>query len=276
MTYIKGAHAAYAVLKESPERVRAVLVQKNRRDPRTAALVALAAQRKVRHEFVDRRQLDRLAGVGHQGVVADCHELELLSEAAFEERFDAWPVPKLLLLLEGINDPRNLGACIRSAVAAGVQAILLPRRRSAPLSAAALKAAAGAAERAALFGIVNVARRLEWLKRRGIWIVGAEGDTGTPWVESDLTRSIALVVGNEGEGLRALTRKTCDELTAIPMSGGVASLNVSVAVGVLLFEAVRQRGADERPLRPASEGAPPGSEAPAATGAPLARAAPPP
>ena len=264
MTYVKGAHAAYAVLERSPERVRAVLVQKNRHDPRTAALLALAAQRKVRHEFVDRRQLDRLAGFGHQGVVADCHELELLNEAAFEEQFEGWPEPKLFLVLEGINDPRNLGACIRSAVAAGVQAILLPRRRSAPLSATALKAAAGAAEGAALFGIVNVARRLEWLKRRGIWIVGAEGDTGTPWVESDLTRSITLVVGSEGDGLRALTRKTCDELAAIPMSGGVASLNVSVAVGVLLFEAVRQRRADERPLRPATEAASPASGAPPA------------
>lgn len=241
MTYIKGAHAAHAVLSEAPQRVRAVLVQKNRRDRRTAALLALAAERNVRHEFVDRRQLDRLAGAGHQGVVADCHELALPDEAEFEERFDAWPDPKLFLVLEGINDPRNLGACIRSAVAAGVQAILLPRRRSAPLSATALKAAAGAAERAALFAIVNVARRLDWLKRRGVWIVGAEGDTGRPWTGVDLTRSIAVVAGSEGGGLRALTRQTCDELAAIPMSGGVASLNVSVAVAVLLFEAVRQR-----------------------------------
>ena len=146
-------------------------------------------------------------------------------------------------MLEGINDPRNLGACIRSAVAAGVQAVLLPRRRSAPLSAAALKAAAGAAERAELFSIGNVARRLEWLKSRGIRVVGAAGGSGTPWSGTDLTRGIALVAGSEGGGLRALTRKTCDELAAIPMSGGVESLNVSVAVGVLLFEAVRQRAA---------------------------------
>ena len=264
MTYIKGAHAAHAVLKEAPERVRAVLVQKNRRDPRTAALLALAAEHRIRHEFVDRRRLDRLAGIGHQGVVVDCHELELSGEAEFEEQFDAWPDPKLFLVLEGINDPRNLGACIRSGVAAGVQAILLPKRRSAPLSAAALKAAAGAAERAALFGIVNLSRRLEWLKRRDVWIVGAEGETGIPWVDSDLTRSIALVAGSEGEGLRALTRKTCDELVAIPMSPGVASLNVSVAVGVLLFEAVRQRGGNLRPAPPVSGASP------------LARKAPPP
>ena len=241
MTYVKGAHAAQAVLTEAPRRVRAVLVQKNRRDERTVAVLALAAQHKIRHKFVDRHQLDRLAGAGHQGIVADCHALELHSEAEFEERFASWPEPKLLLVLEGINDPRNLGACIRSGVAAGVQAILLPRRRSAPLSAATLKAAAGAAERAALFGIVNVARRLQWLQRRGVWIIGTDSDGDTPWVETDLTRSTALVAGSEGDGLRPLTRKTCDELTAIPMTGGVASLNVSVAVGVLLFEAVRQR-----------------------------------
>ncbi|MDE0063085.1 MAG: 23S rRNA (guanosine(2251)-2'-O)-methyltransferase RlmB [Gammaproteobacteria bacterium] len=241
MAYVKGLHAALAVLEEAPERVRAVLVQKNRRDQRIAALLELAAQARVRHEFVDRRQLDRIAGAAHQGVVADCHELALLSEADFEERFDHWPDPKLFLLLEGINDPRNLGACIRSAVAAGVQAVLVPKRRSAPLNAAALKAAAGAAERAELFAIVNVARRLDWLKRRDVWVVGAEGDSGTPWANTDLTRSVALVVGSEGDGLRSLTRKTCDELAAIPMAGGVESLNVSVAAGVLLFEAVRQR-----------------------------------
>ena len=262
MTYIKGSHAALAVLKEAPERVRAVLVQKNRRDRRTADLLTLAAQRRVRHEFVERRQLDRLAGAGHQGVVADCHELALRSEAEFEERFDNWPDPKLFLVLEGINDPRNLGACIRSGVAAGVQAVLLPRRRSAPLSAAALKAAAGAAERAELFTVVNVVRRLEWLKRRNVWVVGAEGSTGTLFAETDLTRSIALVMGSEGDGLRALTRKTCDELAAIPMTGGVESLNVSVAAGVLLFEAVRQRAAAAGPDAPAR------GRAPLATGNP--------
>ncbi len=246
MTYIKGTHAVLAVLAEAPRRVRTLFVQKNRRDQRTAALLALARERKIRHEFVDRRQLDRLAGAGHRGVVADCHALELRREAEFEECFDGWPEPKFFLVLEGIKDPRNLGACIRSGVAAGVQAILLPKRRSAPLRAAALAAASGAADRAALFGIVNLARRLEWLKRRGVWIIGAEGAADTLWADTNLTRSIALVAGSEGDGLRVHTRQTCDELMAIPMAGGVASLNVSVAVGVLLFEAVRQRAPGTR------------------------------
>ena len=250
MACIKGMHAALAVLEEAPQRVRCLLVQKNRRDERTAAVLALAAERGIRHEFVDKRQLDRLAGAGHQGIVADCHELALGSEAEFEQRFDGWENPKLFLVLEGIEDPRNLGACVRSAVAAGVQAVLLPRRRSAPLSAAALKTAAGAAERAQIFAVANLVRRLEWLKRRGVWVVGAAGDSPTPWSGTDLTRGIALVAGSEGGGLRALTRKTCDELAAIPMAGGVESLNVSVAVGVLLFEAVRQRAGAEGPELP--------------------------
>ncbi len=241
MTFISGFHSIHAVLEEAPGRVRAVLVQRNRRDKRTAAVLALAEKRGIRHEFVERHQLDRMAGEGHQGVVADCHELGLRDETEFEARFNDWPDPKLLLVLEGINDPRNLGACIRSAVAAGAQAILLPKRRSAPLSKTALMAAAGAAERAELFAIVNVARRLEWLKRQGVWIMGAVGDADSAWTDTDLTRGIVLVVGSEGGGLRALTRRTCDELIAIPMSGGVESLNVSVAVGVLLFEAIRQR-----------------------------------
>ncbi len=241
MTYVRGFHSTFAVLEEAPERVRALLLQSNRHDKRIAALLALAETRGIRHEFVERRQLDRVAGAGHQGVAADCHALGLGNEADFEARFNGWPDPKLFLLLEGINDPRNLGACIRSAVAAGVQAILLPKRRSAPLSDAALQAAAGAAERAELFAIVNVARRLAWLKSQGIWIIGAAGDADQAWADTDLNRNIALVVGSEGDGLRTLTRKTCDELAAIPMSGRVQSLNVSVAVGVLLFEAVRQR-----------------------------------
>ena len=117
----------------------------------------------------------------------------------------------------------------------------MPRRRSAPLSAAALKAAAGTAERATLVEVANLARRLEWLKRLGVWLIGADGSASRPWTAPDLTRNIAIVVGNEGQGLRQLTRKTCDELAAIPMAGDVGSLNVAVATGIMLFEAVRQR-----------------------------------
>ncbi len=146
-----------------------------------------------------------------------------------------------MLALDGITDPRNLGACLRSAEAAGVQGVLLPRRRSAPLNAAALKAAAGAAEGLFLVEVANLARRLEWLRDRGVWVVGAAGEAETPWTEADLDGNCLVVVGSEGKGLRQLTARCCDQLVSIPMAGAVSSLNVSVAAGVLLFEAVRQR-----------------------------------
>ena len=148
----------------------------------------------------------------------------------------------LLLVLDGVTDPRNLGACLRSANAAGVDAVLLPKRHSAPLNAAALKTAAGGAESLKLVEVTNLARRLAWLKDQGIWIIGAAGEGKLQWNTVDLTVGCALVVGSEDRGLRALTEKCCDQLVHIPMSGTVSSLNVSVACGVLLFEAVRQRG----------------------------------
>ena len=248
MSHVGGIHAVQGLLQDGPQRVRLLLLQRNRSDGRMAALRTLAERQNVRFEFTDKRRLDRLAGSAHQGVVAACHDLPLCDEQDFEDRFNVWPTPRFFLVADGIQDPRNLGACLRTAAAAGTQAVLLPKRRSAPLNAAALKVAAGAAERIALVEVVNLARRLQWLKRQGVWIVGTQAGQGhstqSPnWTEVDLTRSIAIVVGNEGKGLRRLTREICDELVAIPMDGGVQSLNVAVAAGVLLFEAVRQRGA---------------------------------
>ena len=241
MSHVSGIHAVEALLRDAPERVRVLLLQRNRRDARLDALRGLAAERNIRYEFTDRSRLERLGGAAHQGVVASCQALSLCSEQAFADRFDAWRAPKLFLVLDSVQDPRNLGACLRTANAAGVQAVLLPKRRSAPLNAAALKAASGAAERMTLVEVGNLVRRLEWLKRLGVWIVGAQAGQARQWHEADLSRNLAIVVGNEGDGLRRLTRQTCDELVSIPMAGAVASLNVSVAAGVLLFEAVRQR-----------------------------------
>jgi len=145
------------------------------------------------------------------------------------------------LVLDGISDPRNLGACLRSAKAAGVQAVLLPKRRSAPLNAAALKTAAGAAESLFIVEVSNLARRLDWLQQQGVWLIGAAGEGTQSWTSVDMTPDIAVIVGGEEKGLRVLTRKHCDQLIHIPMAGGVESLNVSVATGIILFEAVRQR-----------------------------------
>lgn len=243
MSQVFGIHAVAALLESDPARVRVLHVQRGRRDRRMVELVEAARLRNIRVETAERAWLDRRAGGSHQGVVADCHDLAPLDEKAFEARFDSFAQPRLLLVLDGVTDPRNLGACLRSANAAGVHAVLLPRRRSAPLSEVALKTAAGGAEGLLLVEVANLARRLEWLKARGVWIIGADGDAPMLWSEADLAVSCAIIVGGEGEGMRSLTAKLCDSRVHIPMLGTVASLNVSVAAGIMLFEAVRQRAA---------------------------------
>ncbi|MEQ8858777.1 MAG: 23S rRNA (guanosine(2251)-2'-O)-methyltransferase RlmB [Pseudomonadales bacterium] len=243
MSQVYGIHAVAALLAEHPGRVRALHVQRGRRDARMAELVESARARGIRVESAERSWLDRRCpGGSHQGVLADCHALAPVDEKTFAARWAGLPAPHLLLVLDGVTDPRNLGACLRSANAAGVQAVLLPKRRSAPLNEAALKAAAGGAEGLMLVEVSNLARRLEWLKDQGVWLIGADAGAPRSWSEADFAVSCAVVVGSEGDGMRALTTRLCDVLVSIPMLGSVASLNVSVAAGILLFEAVRQRG----------------------------------
>jgi 23S rRNA (guanosine2251-2'-O)-methyltransferase len=239
---VYGIHAVSAVVQDDPGRVRAVYLQRGRHDNRLQAVIDAAREAHIRVEVVDKRRLDRLTGGSHQGVAADCHELQLAHEKTFEARFAQMTGPRLILVLDGVTDPRNLGACLRSADAAGVQAVLLPKRRSAPLNPAALKTAAGGAEALFLVQVSNLARRLEWLRDQGVWVIGAAGAADGIWLDADFAGDAALVVGSEGKGLRALTAKCCDQLVRIPMSGAVSSLNVSVATGILLFEARRQRG----------------------------------
>lgn len=243
MSQVYGLHAVAALLAQDPARVRVLYVQRGRRDKRMGEIVETARNRGVRVEAAERAWLDRRCGSAHQGVAADCHELAPISDRELEARWPELPAPHLLLVLDGITDPRNLGACLRSANAAGVQAVLLPRRRSAPLNDVALKTAAGGAEDLLVVEVANLARRLEWLKAQGVWIVGTDDAAPLSWSDADLTVSCAIVMGSEGEGMRALTARLCDTRVAIPMLGSVSSLNVSVAVGVLLFEAVRQRRA---------------------------------
>jgi len=239
---VYGLHAVEALLAEDPGRIRQLLLLEGRVDRRLAQLLTLAESQGIRFERAGRRQLDRLVDGGrHQGVVALCHEVALASESELELRWPRFAAPQLILVLDGVMDPRNLGACLRSAEAAGVQAVLLPKRRSAPLSEVARKTASGAAESLFIVQVTNLARRLEWLKAQGVWVVGAAGDVDTAWDALDYRKPVALVVGGEEKGLRPLTRSLCDEVAAIPMRGRVASLNVSVATGILLFEILRQR-----------------------------------
>ena len=246
---VHGIHAVEALLRADVERVERLLVQTDRNDARVETILELARAAKVPIENCPRRQLDRLThDARHQGIVAETRAAEFGSEAELELRLPALPQPLLLLALDSVMDPRNLGACLRSADAAGVGAVLLPKRRSAPVSEVARKAASGAAESLFIVHVSNLVRRLEWLKAQGLWVVGAAGDAPASFRSADLSRPTVLVLGGEGKGLRELTRKTCDQLVSIPMRGSVASLNVSVATGILLFEALRQRDwASNRP-----------------------------
>lgn len=244
MSEVFGIHAVAAALDSAPERIRVLHVQKGRdgrRDRRKEALVEQARGLGIRVEFVDRPWLDRRVEGAHQGVLASVQARGLASEKDLEIRWESLAAPRLILVLDGVLDPRNLGACLRSAGAAGVDAVLLPKRNSAPLNAAALKTAAGVAEGLFIVAVSNVARRLKWLQAQGAWIVGAAGEAEAPFFEADLSGDTVLVLGGEEKGLRRLTREHCDALVRIPMADGVESLNVAVATGVLLFEAVRQR-----------------------------------
>ena len=205
---------------ETPDRIRALYVQRAlkrmRPDGRIEALVLRARSAGVRVEVVEREVLDRKADGAHQGVLLDCHEVSLAGERDLEAVFSELPKPRLILVLDGVTDPRNLGACLRSANGAGVHAVLLPKRRSAPLSGAALKAAAGGIESLFVVEVSNLARRLEWLKDQGVWLYGAVGEGDHTWSEMDYTGDCAIVVGSEEAGLRALTRKLCDHLVSLP------------------------------------------------------------
>jgi len=237
-----GLHAVRVLLSRNPGRVRRVLVAGGREDGRHAEIRALAERAGVKVATTADGELDKLAEGGrHQGVVAEITPRSGDPETQLEEALEASVGPPLLLVLDGVQDPHNLGACLRSADAAGACAVIVPRDRAAGLTPVVRKVAAGAAETVPLVSVVNLARTLRDLKSRGIWLVGTDDTASSPLFVADLAGPLALVMGSEGEGMRRLTRECCDQLVSIPMAGTVESLNVSVAAGVALFEAVRQR-----------------------------------
>ncbi len=242
MSDVFGIQAVRAVLRESSDRARCLYLLRGRRDARINELIDLAKSAGVRHQAVDNIWFRRrVQAAAHQGVILECHEIALTGEAEFYQNWDTLPTAPLILLLDGLTDPRNLGACLRTANAAGVDAVLLPKRKSAPLSAVALKTAQGGAEGLQIVEITNVARALKQLQQRTMWVIGADGDADTSYLDMDAKSGTVLVMGSEGKGLRRLTKENCDQLVQIPMRGHVSSLNVSVATGVLLFEVCRQR-----------------------------------
>ena len=236
-----GFHALGVRLKTAPASVIEVYVDATRRDARMKQFLARAADAGVRVIEADGARLAKLAGgVGHQGVVARVQAIE--AAHSLDDLLDELQEPPLLLVLDGVTDPHNLGACLRVADGAGAHAVIAPKDHAAGINATVAKVASGAAETVPYFMVTNLARTLGELKERSIWVVGTAGEAEKTLYAVDMKTPTALVLGAEGPGMRQLTRKTCDELVHIPMQGAVESLNVSVASAVCLFEARRQRG----------------------------------
>jgi 23S rRNA (guanosine2251-2'-O)-methyltransferase len=235
-----GFHAVGVRLKTAPQSIIEIYVDPTRRDARMKQFLERAAEAGARVLEADGMRLAKLAGShGHQGVAARVHPVP--AAHSLDDLLDAVEGPPLLLVLDGVTDPHNLGACLRVADGAGAHAVIAPKDHAAGINATVAKVASGAAETVPYFMVTNLARTLGELKERSIWCIGASDDAPRTLYQADLKGPVALVLGAEGAGMRQLTRKTCDELVAIPMRGAVESLNVSVASGVCLYEALRQR-----------------------------------
>ncbi len=241
---IYGIHAVTAAMKQ-PRKLSEVLVADGHRpNPRVATLLAKSKDNHIRVVRVPVDELDRLSGgERHQGVVARLKEKAVTAapNVDFVSLIQQLDRPAFLLILDGVQDPHNLGACLRSADAAGVDAVIVPKDKAAGLTPVVRKVACGAAESVPFYQVTNLARTLRELQELGVWLVGAAGEADTTVYQADLKGSLAIVMGAEEKGLRRLTREHCDSLIKIPMAGTVESLNVSVATGICLFEAVRQR-----------------------------------
>jgi len=237
---IFGFHAVTARLRHDASSVEEIYIDAARHDRRMQELIRAAEAVKVRIIHADDQRLSNIVGTRrHQGVVAKAGELSLARN--LDELLDAIAGPPLLLILDGITDPHNLGACLRVADGAGAHAVIAPKDRAVGLNATAAKVASGAAETVPYITVTNLARTMRELKEREIWLIGTTEDAEKTIYEGDFSGPAALVMGSEGEGMRRLTRETCDVLVSVPMFGSVESLNVSVASGICLYEARRQR-----------------------------------
>ncbi|WP_416397549.1 23S rRNA (guanosine(2251)-2'-O)-methyltransferase RlmB [Allohahella sp. A8] len=247
--YVYGIHAVASLLTHRPDAILKLCVRNDKPSPKLAELLgqvddAVAASHgQLQLARVDAAVLDDMVAGVHQGVVAVVRPLQEQGESALDELLDKWndsAKALRLLVLDGVTDPHNLGACLRSACAADVAAVIIPKDRSASLTAVARKVAVGAAELVPVIRVTNLARTLSLLQQYGIWIAGADGEADASIFQLQLPDRIAFVLGSEGRGMRRLTRESCDQLFSIPMPGAIESLNVSVACGVALFESVRQ------------------------------------
>jgi 23S rRNA (guanosine2251-2'-O)-methyltransferase len=236
---IHGFHAITARLRHHPDSIQVIYLDQTRRDKRAKDLLKVAADRNVRVVLADGARVEEMARGKSQGVVASADPIQLARD--IDEVLEVLSEPALLLVLDGVTDPHNLGACLRSADAFGVHAVIAPKDRAAGLSAVAMKAASGAAESVPYITVTNLARTLRDLKQQNILIIGTDDEAPGSVMDADFSGPAALVLGAEGAGMRRLTREHCDLLVRIPMYGQVESLNVSVSAGVCLYEARRQR-----------------------------------
>jgi len=237
-----GFHAVKTTLKHDPRRVQKLLVIADRKDERIGQVIASAQQLNIVIERCNRKVLDELTGRAvHQGVAIQCEPMQAKDEDYLDSLLDSLTEPAFLLVLDGVTDPHNLGACIRSADAAGVHAVIAPKNNSAPLNPTVAKVACGAVDVMPYVQVTNLSRTLQQLQQRGLWIAGTAGEAEQDVYQANLSGPLALVMGAEGKGMRRLTKENCDFLIKLPMAGGGRSLNVLVATGGCLYEAVRQR-----------------------------------
>ena len=240
--HIFGFHSLEAILNSGPELILNVFVQNGRRDRRMQDLLTKLENQKIKYSSTDKNILDRLAkGELHHGVLAEIALPTLPGQDKLIEHIKHSSINHLILILDSIQDPRNLGACLRSANAAGADCVVANKDRSAPINALVHKTSAGAINQTKIFQVTNLARTIRELQKNGIWVLGLDGLSNNSLYKANLRESIALVMGSEGRGLRKLIKTSCDELASIPLMGNVESLNVSVATGIALFESIRQR-----------------------------------
>ena len=239
---IFGFHSIESILLNKPELVLKVLIQNGRKDKRIIDLINNLDSQKITYSSTDRANLDKISkGEIHQGVISEIILPPILNEDSLVNSIAAFDQKVMILMLDSVQDPRNLGACLRSANAAGVTHVVVNKDGSAPINSLVHRTSAGALNSLQIFHVTNLSRTIKQIKKRDIWVVGLDGGTQSSLYDVNLKGSIAIVVGSEGKGIRPLIKKTCDQVVSIPMSGNVESLNVSVATAITLFEIKRQR-----------------------------------
>ena len=240
--YIFGFHSIESILNSNPELVIKVLIQKGRKDKRVIDLTNTLTSHKILYSISDKSNLDKISkGEIHQGVVSEVMTPPIPSEESFFHSITKFDQKPMILILDSVQDPRNLGACLRSANAAGVSHVVINKDGSAPINSLVHRTSAGAINSLQIFHVTNLSRTIKQIQKRDIWVVGLDGNAQSTIYNINLTGSIAIVMGSEGKGIRPLIKKTCDQLVCIPMSGNIESLNVSVATAISLFEIKRQR-----------------------------------